>query len=208
MFSRLLIAVLFFLLSSQSGMTVDYTYGGFIGATAPKDDEDAENAAARIAFNDSAAVIYIAHGFPKTTLYTGRLNNEVAGLLRGTLTTWQGTPIGEIELRRRVESEKIIWEGSLKIDSQANLVRFSRAQNAASNDVVDRSGNLVTKNFTRKLTLIHPELSLHAVPRFDRLPEAIAVLKSNFSYFGQSYTGPEFPESKFESRGMAAHQVF
>jgi hypothetical protein len=73
MFSRLLIAGLFILLGSQSGMTADYTYEGFIGPTAPKNQDDDENSAARLALSDNAATIYIAHGYPKTALYLGRL---------------------------------------------------------------------------------------------------------------------------------------
>lgn len=199
MCARILSIGLFVLIAGQSAMAADYTYEGFIGATV-REGNDEPNLAARIDFYDKAAAIYIAHDFPNTALYKGQLNIAVDGRLRGSLTTWEGTEIGEIDLHKRMENGLIVWEGNLSTASDVKLVRLSRSQNAPSNDIIDRSGNLITKDFARKLRYIPPELSLHAVPKFDRLPQAISVLRDNFPYFGQDYTGPYFPESKYISR--------
>jgi hypothetical protein len=71
MFSRLLIAGLFILLGSQSGMTADYTYEGFIGPTAPKNQDDDENSAARLALSDNAATIYMPMVIPRRPFIWG-----------------------------------------------------------------------------------------------------------------------------------------
>src|ERR1700722_12757392 len=75
--------VALFLISGQSGIAADYTYVGFIGPTLPQnvDDRDNDNSAARIAFHDNAATIYIARNFPNSILYIGRLTAENADVL-------------------------------------------------------------------------------------------------------------------------------
>jgi hypothetical protein len=133
-----------------------------------------------------------AHDFDKPALYKGTLNNEVDGLLRGPLTSWEGAPAGEIELHKRLENGDIIWEGNFHTPgSEAKLVRLSRSQSATSDDV-DHQGQcscyIVTKHFTGTLHYIPQDLYLHAIPKFDRLIEAVVRLKTIFPYYGQRYT--------------------
>jgi hypothetical protein len=127
------------------------------------------------------ATLYLDQG----DVYKAILSNETEGVLRGPITTISGSPKGQIQLSQRSdEQRRIIWEGSIILDSETMMIRLSRDEDALDNGVKPKANPLsVLKDFTRVVTYIPMDLFLTATPKFESLPEGIDLLKKTFPYF-------------------------
>jgi hypothetical protein len=85
-------------------------------------------------------------------------------------------------LRRIPNLDRVVWDGSLIIESNIQAIKLDRLNDMNDNSVRRKLIESVTKYFEEDVGIIPYHLFLYALPRFDHLPEALTLLRQHFPH--------------------------
>lgn len=162
-------------------------YDGFVGKKLDEYDGIVNiNAQMRLKWTSrdvSALFCSSESGETNPLILKGLLSNAKDGWLNGALRDLKGRYAGDLTLTKRIDGDRIIWEGTLSGGS-GKKVRMSFDKPSPKR--MDPHPLIITDDFISGATYIPQELFVYAYPKFDRFETALGKLDQMFPYWRES----------------------